>query len=317
MKMLPASQSVVDQIQATIVSGGWCRPPLRVLMYNNFDLTMGSILLMIFSAGDMYPTVVAKLCRDAGIVKQEFENLCTVRDLNDGLAPTPLFFDAVGGFGVLGMTAAPGKPLAEWEARVAGLPAIVARLIAFHAKIRRAPMDRARSRRALSEPFEAIGRLGHDASVERAVAAIGESLAPSLQEGVLSEIPQHGDLCFNNILVAGDRITVVDWEELGRVFLPAYDLFCLLLGFYAPWDPPLLRRLWGDDDLRQSLRSAVDAYFAAFGIPRKLTGAILGFSVMQQFLYAHRLGRSSAEIFWQRVVAYVQDHERFRQLLEE
>jgi hypothetical protein len=316
MKTPPGSRSVVDRIQATVVSGRWCRPPLRVLMYNNFDLTMGSILLMIFSAGDKHPTVVAKLCRDAGIAKQEFENLCAVRDLNGNLAPTPLFFDTVDGFGVMGMTAVPGKPLAEWNTRVAGLPSIVARLIAFHTSVRRGPMDLARSLRCFSEPFEAIGRLGHDASVERAVAAIGQSLAPSFQESVLPAIPQHGDLCFNNILVAGDRITVVDWEEFGRVFLPGYDLFCLLLSFYVPRDASLLQRLWVDDDLRQSLRSAVDEYFKAFGIPRKLVGAILGFSVMRQFLYAHRLGRSSAEALWQRVVGYVQHQDRFRQLLE-
>jgi hypothetical protein len=317
MKARPGSQSVVDRIQATVVSGGWCRPPLRVLMYNNFDWTISSILLMLFSAGDRYPSVVAKLCRDAGIAKQEFENLCVVRDLNANLAPAPLFLETVDGFGVLGMTAVPGKLLAQWEARVAGLPSIVTRLIAFHTNVRRGPMGRGRSVRTFSEPFEAIGRLGHDTRVERAVAAIGESLAPSFQESTLSEIPQHGDLGFSNILVARDRITVVDWEDFGRVVVPGYDLFCLLLSFYAPGDPVLLQRFWGAPDLRQSLRGAVDAYFAAFGIPRKLTGAILGFSVMRQFLCAHQLGRSSAQMLWQRVVAYVQDRDRFRHLLEE
>jgi hypothetical protein len=314
MRTPPGSQSVVDRIQATVVSGRWCRPPFRTLIYNNFDLTTTSILLMIFSSGSKQPDVVVKLCRDAGVVKREFENLCAIRDHDGDLAPAPLFFDAIDAFGVLGMKAVPGRPLSVWGARLARLPAVVDRLVAFHRSVQGSPMDLDRSLGYFREPFETIGRLGHDVSVERAVVGIGQSLAPLVQKAVLPRIPQHGDLCFNNILLDGSRISFVDWEDFGQVLLPGYDLFCLFLSFYVPGEP---ERLWRDDRLRQSLRSAVDAYFAAISIPKNLAGAMLAFSVVQQFVYGHRLGRSSAEALWQRVVSYVQHEDRFRQLLEE
>ena len=74
----PLEPSMLDRIQARVAQGQWSRPPMRVLMYNNFDLTTGSVLLMIFPPGARVPDVVVKLCRDATVVQREYEHLQAV-----------------------------------------------------------------------------------------------------------------------------------------------------------------------------------------------------------------------------------------------
>lgn len=290
-------------------------------MYNNFGpvastQTISSTLLMMFSAGMRDPAVVIKLCKEVMVVKREFENLHAVQDRVRDLSPTPLFFDTIDSFGVLAMKAVPGRYISTWNERVDRLPALVDRLISFHRSVQLGYMDQDQSLRCFREPFETIGKLGRDSKVEAACARMGEVLSHALKGTSLPRILQHGDFCFNNILIQGDHVSVVDWEDFGEVSLPGYDLVSLFLNFYTLGDPQQLERFFEDNRFVGYMRNGIEAYFKAFDLPLNLAHGIFAFTLMQRFLHSHQLVRSSTEMFWHQVSAYVQHPERFSRLLE-
>ena len=41
--------------------------------------------------------------------------------------------------------------------------------------------------------------------------------------------PQHGDFCLNNLIVANERISIIDFEDFGMTSLPLFDHFSLAL----------------------------------------------------------------------------------------
>ena len=43
---------------------------------------------------------------------------------------------------------------------------------------------------------------------------------------------QHGDFCLNNLLVAGDRLGIIDFEEFGETAVPLHDQFSLALSLH-------------------------------------------------------------------------------------
>lgn len=308
--------SVVDQIQSRVVQGEWCQPPAQVFMYNNCDSSNSSILLIIFARGMKHPGVVVKLCRRIMIGKREYENLCAVQDRIRHLSPVPLFFDTIDSFGVLGMSALPGNRISTWDERVDRLPALVDRLISFHRSVHLGNMDEDHSVRCFREPFEAVRKLKGYTEIVATFGRMGEALTPLFQKTSLPRLPQHGDFYFDNILIDGERISVVDWEDFGEIFLPGYDLFCLLLNFYDPLDRQEGKRFFEDSCLGAAMRKGIEVYFRAFGLPPDLAGGILAFTLIQQFLHSQRLGRSSAEVLWHRLAGFVQQPERFDRLFE-
>ena len=64
----------------------------HVLIYNNYDLTEGSVLLFTFKHGASFPFSVLKLSRNRSILLREYKNLQLICDACPGLATTPLFF---------------------------------------------------------------------------------------------------------------------------------------------------------------------------------------------------------------------------------
>lgn len=303
--------SVVDRIQARAVAGGWCQPPAQVLMHNCFDRTTSSVLLFLFSRGARSPDVVVKLCRNVGVVKREFDTLHLLRGQAAGLAPEPLFFENVEGFGALGMRALAGRSLGTWEERMACLPGVVGWLIGFQRATTLDPLEPGDALAQYSAPFEQLVRLGRDPSSAGELARMGALAKAAISGASLPRIPQHGDFYFGNILVQGDRIGVVDWEDFGTSVLPGYDLFTLLLHEVAGQDGP--GRVSGnpEDPLARRIRGATRTYFEAFGVAPAVARAILLYTLAQQFIHSATLGRSSQEMLWRRVEAYVGDRGRF------
>ena len=60
-----------------------------------------------------------------------------------------------------------------------------------------------------------------------AAACIGQ--AQALGVPAMPEVPQHGDLVFNNLGWAQGRLVVFDWEDYRKVALPGLDIFTLAM----------------------------------------------------------------------------------------
>lgn len=307
--------SVVEKIQACVIQETGCCPPTRVLMYNNFDLSTSSILLFFFSQKMKKPDVLVKLGRNVRVVRREFDNLCVLHRRVPGLAPAPLFLENIDSFAALGMRVVAGRRISHWDERVARLPALVDRLIDFHRGVADGGLMPEPLGDELLKPFAKIAALRRDPAITKPYARICDDVAKALPRQTLPRIPQHGDFYFDNVLICGDRIMIVDWEDFGQVHIPGYDLFCLFLNFYVPGDARLLNSFFSDRRLMEGMRNAMQSYFKAFDLPLDLAPGILAFTLLQQYLHSLHQGRSSSEMLWQRLAAYVQHAQRFATFL--
>jgi hypothetical protein len=65
--------------------------------------------------------------------------------------------------------------------------------------------------------------------LREAVASIAERRRWGGWLSALSRIPQHGDLAINNVGQRDASVVIFDWEDYGKVLLPAFDFLILVL----------------------------------------------------------------------------------------
>lgn len=305
--------SIVDFVRALLLDKRWCREPVRVLIYNNFDLTTNSILLLVFEE-IAEPKVVVKLCKNVPVLQREFQNLDMVYRLCEDFVPRPLFFQIVDEYGMLGMQALRGRRVAKLEQRIATLPLVVSQLILFHKKVRGGFHSLSELRNFVLEPFRDIKALAYDDEVQRFYATLADSLERALQDQPFPEVPQHGDFYFDNILLDGNHIHLLDWEDFGECSMPAFDLFCLFLNFYDNDLETGSNNFFENKNLLSCIKRSFTAYFDAFNLPYELAFEICVYTLLRQFLYARRLGRTSERTLERRLIAFPQKAEQFKQL---
>jgi len=311
--------SLIENIKVRVVAQGWCRPPIQVLMYNNFgpadvEGTLISVLLFLFQKKDRQPSVVIKLNQDMNAHCREYEALCTIQRVMNGLAPAPLFSESYGDWGIIGMSSLYGKCLSGWDERVNVLPIVGDRLLSCHLRLRGAMQEITHF--LSSEQVQKILKTvnGSPALLNQAVD-VWASVCSGLTNLSLPCIAQQGDFCFPNILFHGKNIFFLDWEDFGEITIPGYDLFCLLLSFYFPNEGQQAKRFFQDRVFLKHARQCVDRYFRGIGIPKELARKLFEFTLIQQFLSSYQKKRLSTELFAQRLMEYLKDPNRFLPLL--
>ena len=311
--------SLIENIKARVVAQRWCRPPIRILMYNNFgpadvERTPSSALLFLFPEIDNRPEIVIKLNRDITALRLEYEALCTIEKFMKGLAPAPLFFESYGDWGILGMSSLYGKCLAAWDKRVKVLPIVVDRLLTCHLKLS-GEIQRPYQFLSPQEVYAILKTVNGSPELLDQISDLWESVCIDLTKSALPCIAQHGDFCFPNILFYENNIFFLDWEDFGEITLPSYDVFCLLLNLYVPDGSHQGNMFFQDRVLLRHARQSVGRYFQGIGIPKELTRKLFEFTLIQQFLCSYRKKRSSTGLFVQRLVEYLKDPDRFLALL--
>jgi len=280
-------------------------------MYNNFDYTTSSILLFLFCEYKKKPDVVVKLCQKKYIIEKEFDNLVAINNSLPGLSPVPLFRENFDEFGVLGMKSVSGKSIVSWQERIASLPEIVDRLIKFHHCMQNGVLDQAQ----LSERFQKINKLCEELTLSRECVENLITANATLKQYFLPEIPQHCDLCFNNILKDNASIFFLDWEDFGNVSMPAYDLFCLISSFCFSGQSESVNRFFKDTVLVENIRQCIRKYFDAFGLSLNAAYELFIYTLFEQLTLSHNQGRTSKELFLKRLVKFTKHSQCFRQLL--
>ncbi len=166
----------------------------------------------------------------------------------------------------------PGRRLKDIRPReVDGPPDMLERIVDWLVEftqargVERVPVDASFLRAHVDEPVReyqaAFETLPHDADLLA-------SLSTRLRDALGDEAPvvaAHGDLCDANVLVAGDSVGVVDWDEPFGDALPGYDLFYLLCSLAATRGG--LGRREGFE------RGFRDAFFRSSPLSRRFAGA--------------------------------------------
>jgi hypothetical protein len=224
----------------------------RFLLHNNYQPQNSNVNLLWFHEADPFPRVVTKIFREPEIPKREFENLTQVYQCAPRWVPKPWHFGLQGEFWMLWMEGVPGSRFGPHNNfSPDNLTAIVDILAQMHNRLRKSDekADLSRYRRVVSEPVQILARFGAAASVQEGCKRM---LARSGADWLvrLPIIPQHGDLVVGNLLLDSGQWHVIDWDGLGMVDVPFYDLITLLYSALVTrgetpeqWDPTLVKQL--------------------------------------------------------------------------
>jgi Phosphotransferase enzyme family len=61
---------------------------------------------------------------------------------------------------------------------------------------------------------------------------LGDAVESLRTLGRCPSFNQHGDFCLNNLLISGERLGIIDFEEFGQTAVPLHDEFSLALSFH-------------------------------------------------------------------------------------
>ena len=219
------------------------------LFHNNYHPHSSNINLLWFHNATGFPRVITKLYREPAILKREFENLTRVYSSAPTWVPKPLHFGLQADFWALWMEGVPGFPFHPRSTKRV-VAATIEMFASIHGALKRGTdPDRDRYTRVALEPLQTLTKFGESVSVRAGCAALAAQLSSAWIES-LPVMPQHGDLVIENVLLLGDQAHVVDWETLGRIDLPFYDLLTFVYSLLSEegdmpeaWDRSLVKEI--------------------------------------------------------------------------
>lgn len=205
----------------------------KYLVYNNIGNGNTAIIVLLFRNQEKTPFLVVKISRREDLVSREFNAIKEIQSILPQIVPEPYFMTQIDSYYGMVVSYVQGKKISD------GTPAkeektlkIVDLLVELHLRLYKG--------RSLNEDelkafvIHQIDKLATLPSAERFVEP-RTHLKKALQEmsgkKLLPRIPQHGDFCFNNLLIKEEQIVIIDWENYGQVCLPLYDLCTLFFAY--------------------------------------------------------------------------------------
>jgi Phosphotransferase enzyme family len=197
------------------------------LVHNNHQPDYTGVNVFWFHNRGRDPLVFTKVFPEPTLPQQEFRNLQDAHASAPGVVPRPFGLFGQGRFWALWMAGLPGSRLTANLLSDEIIDELCDALITIQKGVAaRRPANPLRQQEYVCVPLEYAARR---------YPAISEDCRRVLANcsGVLLDrvpvLPQHGDLSRGNIVVNGDKsLGIVDWELLGVVDLPFYDIIRLL-----------------------------------------------------------------------------------------
>ncbi len=270
----------------------------HVFLYNNYDLTEGSILLFLFKRATTAPFAVLKLSRNRSILLREYENLKHIREIYPGIAAVPLFFDEIDDYHVLCTEPLNANRLTGTRAKSKKLGLVTARLSKLHLLLQSQSATTTFSKEDYLQPFTGLYETELPVTIADYYNDLAAEFAHKIEYSSVRKIPQHGDLYFDNVLTKGRQVYFLDWEDFGAINLPGYDLFSLVFDVCNLQDEKV-------DLVEKSLDSVArctEDYFRSLEIPAGIVGALMAYTLVQQYCRSWTQGRTSKEAFRRRLV---------------
>ena len=284
----------------------------RVFLYNNYDLTEGSILLFLFKHSATAPFSVLKLSRNKTILFREYENLKLIRNIYPTIATVPLFFDEIEEFYVLCTEPLNAYRVTGYRAQFKKLRLVTARLSKLHHLLQSQTGTTTIQPAEYLTPFSGL----YDTDLPVAIADYYNDLAMEhvgkIESMPVRRIPQHGDLYFDNILAMGSQVYFLDWEDFGEVNMPGYDLFSLVLDLCDVQNKMADVVAESIDDVARCTRD----YFPILEIPAGVVGALVVYTLVQQYYRSWIQGRTSKEVFRRRLEVFADNKNLLLRMTE-
>jgi len=234
------------------------------IIHNNYQLNYSGINIFWFHNHDRDPCVVTKIFPEPSLAHQEFRNLQDAYPFAPGTVPKPLTLCQTDDYWTLWMSGISGTKLSANHISDAALDRFCDDLVAIQKGVSaKRPASPHRYRDCILEPVELT--IQQAPQISAACRRVLEEYTEN-RAGRLPVLQQHGDLYIGNIIVNGSgEWAIVDWELLGIVDLPFFDVVKFLFSLgegTAPdrWHP----------DIQRGARRLISRYTKALGIdPRE------------------------------------------------
>jgi Ser/Thr protein kinase RdoA (MazF antagonist) len=290
-------------------SGEW-----NFLFNNNYHPHYSTVNLFWFHNGEKFPRLVTKVFPEPKVPNREFVNLQQAHGYAPDCVPRPLHVERDGSFWLLWIEGVPGYRFrAEDGCSPATLRSLVQMVTRIHQGGRRpeARPDPGRYRRMVTEPIGTVMSFGPSALIRAGCAGLLSRISPDWLDS-LPVIPQHGDLFVSNVLSCEGRWSVVDWESLGFVDLPFYDLITFLLSLLRARGE--LPSQWNRSLVAQ-IPSLMDSYGRALGIPTAHLPLLLPLTLVNWFHLQWSDGREQfTKLMYKAIGDYFERQELWEQV---
>jgi hypothetical protein len=208
----------------------WGVPPTgnwNFLVYNNYQPTYSGVNIFWFRNRDRHPLVVTKIFPEQTLPNQEHRNLQDAYACAPAVVPKPFGLYQHGDLWALWMAGIQGTKMTAEFLSEAAIDRFCIGLVAIQKGVAsRRPVNPRRHQDCVCAPLEFA--IQHCPAISEAC----HQVLTRFSENYLKRIPvlpQHGDLYNGNIIVnGGANWVIVDWELLGLVDLPGYDLIRFL-----------------------------------------------------------------------------------------
>lgn len=311
---MAAESSILKKVIKTTIQKNYCKQPIQFLIYNNFDPVISSMLLFLFSAGEKSPGIVIKICKTAGIIEKEYENLRILKNQLNYLVPSPLFFNRIDSFEVMAMEMVKGNHLDNLSVNSNLLSLLVDKMIIFHKTVQKGKLKHNQLNELIDQSLSSIKSKDKNSPLSSFYSNSMQKLLENFEPFNFPKIPQHGDFFISNVLYNSGEICILDWEDFGQICIPGYDLYFLLLDLFANERFLAERSSHKIMKIKNSIKDNIIKYFESFSIPSKYSRIIFLITLLEQFEYSYRLGRSSIYYFWNRLMSYSENSEKYDHL---
>lgn len=248
---------MIEQLKEYLLESRNSALPLKQPKRLRFLLTKGSlggyggrVTFFIFSDGQAYPALIAKIVRDprdAHLLKTEYDSLKYVREnLSEAMRekiPRVFSLDDIGSYRVLLEEAVRGKSLdaiitggilGQKNNALRGLNRIVDWLIGFQAELaakENQQINGLNQNEYFAAPLDTFSSRYAFSGKEKNFLDLLRSELPRIFDTGFPLVFEHGDLSPINILFRRDKFWIIDWAAAKYKGLPLYDLFFLLTWF--------------------------------------------------------------------------------------
>jgi hypothetical protein len=251
-------------------------------LHNNYHPHCSSLNLLWFHNGTEFPLVVTKVFGEDSLPQREFENLCHAYARVPALVPRPLHFGLLGDAWTLWMQGVPGWRFSASERYPpAMLRSLVEAVAGMHNAFRSSGdgTEPDRHRRMVLEPLQTVARFGESVSVRTGCADVTAKCSAEWFNSI-PVIPQHGDLFPSNVVTYGKRWSLLDWESFGKIDLPFYDLFTLLLSLLRTGGQT--PEQW-ESSLKTQAPTLIEAYARRLGLSTAGVARLLPLALVNWF----------------------------------
>lgn len=265
---------------------------------------------LLFRGGAESPFTVVKYSKCNDLI-QEFSNLKRINQLLPDETPSPLFCKRWGEYYLLGQAFKPGTRLDILGLSAELLNKVFDLLIKFHRATYRGTfrLERQHMVKLIKKQIRQFAKIHPAIPIEGEIESVMREYSV-IETTPLPFVSQHCDFAAVNILFdhSSGSISIVDWADFGKTYLPLYDVVLFIISWYpAPDD---FHSLFETNTLSKILLTFMSNYMKEFHIGSDWIRLLFPVALVTFFNqnYPHRMAISNK--IEQLIAYYLENKEK-------